>query len=144
MKTNVFKTVISFIVSFFSKKENKRKSLNESAELAYFTGTEKYHRFSKLFFNQMLTDGVHHIAEKYGLYWFLDVICSYQFELPYTGESFQVWTLERVKNTDAFKVIADDGNKNVLGIQDIEFSDFSEDHLKLYFADNVIMLPSEY
>jgi hypothetical protein len=50
-----------------------------TADLAQFTGTEQYHRFW-LGIN-LLTDGVHYLAEEARCYWLLDAIGSYQPEL---------------------------------------------------------------
>jgi hypothetical protein len=38
----------------------------------------------------------------------------------------------------------DDGNDNLLFEKSIEYTDFPEPGIKLYYTDNVIMLPSEY
>ncbi|NJK95892.1 MAG: hypothetical protein HC905_14155 [Bacteroidales bacterium] len=116
------------------------KNLNN--DLSGFTGTESYYRYSKLFYNYLLTDGVLHAAENYGLYWFMDVICSYQGEEKMKAEEFQVWKLKRIED-DRFKVTADDGNGNILQFQDIEFSDFTEDEFTVYLIDKIILLPSE-
>jgi hypothetical protein len=116
------------------------ESLND--ELYGFTGTEFYYKTSELFSDYLLTDGVKYAADHYGLYWFIDIICSYQGEEKIKNEEFQVWTLKRSAG-NAFKVTADDGNGNILQSQDIEFSDFSMDHLKVFLSDKIIFLPSE-
>jgi len=41
-------------------------------------------------------------------------------------------------------VLCDDGNGNVVYMQEIPFTDFPLDGVKLYFANNIIHLPSEY
>ena len=38
----------------------------------------------------------------------------------------------------------DDGNDNVVFTKTIEYTDFPLDEITLYFANNVIHLPSEY
>lgn len=111
-------------------------------ELAGFTGTESYYKYSSIFPDYYITDGVKYAADSYGLYWFLDIICSYQGEEKFKCEPFQVWTLKRTGN-NSFVVIADDGNKNKHQSQRIQFSDFTKDHFKVYLIDNIILLPSE-
>jgi hypothetical protein len=41
-------------------------------------------------------------------------------------------------------LLCDDGNGNVVYTQEIPFTDFPLDEVRLYFANNVIHLPSEY
>lgn len=116
------------------------RSLN--TELAGFTGTEEYHALSRWFPGYYFTDGIKYAADNYGLYWFLDIICSYQTKQKIRSESFQLWTLKRTVK-DAFIVTLDDGNGNILQKQNIEFSDFSMDLFKVYLVDKIILLPSE-
>jgi hypothetical protein len=116
------------------------RSLN--IELAGFTGTEEYHTFSGLYPGYYITDGVKYAADNYGLYWFLDIICSYQLQDNVKNEPFQLWTLKRTVN-DAFIVTADDGNGNILQKQKIPYSDFVMDQFNVYLVDKIILLPSE-
>lgn len=46
--------------------------------LTNFYGTEDYHKFSILFPNLFLTDGVKFLADNAGAYWLMDIIGSYQ------------------------------------------------------------------
>jgi hypothetical protein len=41
-------------------------------------------------------------------------------------------------------VTCDDGNGNIVFTKEIEHTDFPLDEITLYFANNVIHLPSEY
>ena len=41
-------------------------------------------------------------------------------------------------------LVCDDGNDNIVYTQHVAFTDFPLDEIKLYFTDNVILLPSEY
>ena len=55
------------------------KSIKEIlAQLNNFTGTEKYHRFSSLFPNILLTDGANHLANQANCFWLMDIIASVQ------------------------------------------------------------------
>jgi len=72
-------------------------NMNKTAlsQLNGFSGTESYHRFSVLFPNLVLTDGVKFLAENASCYWWLDIIGSYQ-SLAQKDESLrrmQFWSL---------------------------------------------------
>ena len=60
-----------------------------------------------------------------------------------SAEEFQVWNL-KVHSDRSATVFCDDGNGNPVYTQEIPFTDFPLDEVKLYFANNVIHLPSEY
>lgn len=106
--------------------------------LSGFTGTEGY---TKHFTGKLFTDGVEHLAENYQTYWLLDLIFS--LNKPEPIDEFQVWKLQRVSG-NTFSLTADDGNDNILYTQEIPFSDFPGDSVELYYADNVLYLPSEH
>ena len=117
------------------------------SELAQFTGTEEYHRFSPLFRNVLLTDGALYLAEECGAYWFMDVIASH---LPsVTEDHFAVAILTKTEGDKAFFTLQDDVPfKAMFAHQSIEFTDFPLDEIKLYVIRDgghwVILLPSEY
>ena len=56
---------------------------------------------------------------------------------------FQVWTL-KVREDRTASLICGDGNDNIVYTQHIEFTDFPRDEITLWFANNVIYLPSEH
>ena len=77
-------------------------------------------------------------------YWLLDIIAiAQQHDASVSGEEFQVWNL-KVHSDRSASVFCDDGNGNPFYTQEIPFTDFPLDEVKLYFANNVIHLPSEY
>ncbi len=111
--------------------------------LANFTGTEQYHRWSPLFKNVVLTDGTMYLAEQ-GIFWLMDVIGSL-LPLPIIKkEPF----LTAVYNKENQLFTLDDGNGNVLYSQDIPSPTFPLDSIRLFVTDGegykVIMLPQEY
>ena len=59
------------------------------------------------------------------------------------AEEFQVWTL-KVRANHTATLSCEDGNGNVVFTKEIEFTDFPLDEITLWFANNVIFLPSEY
>lgn len=82
------------------------------------------------------------LAEEAGSYWLIDLVISHQTNPILKKEEFQVWKLFKVG--ESWVARADDGNDNILVSQNIEFSDFPLDEIKLYFTNNTLLLPSEY
>lgn len=118
------------------------------ADLAHFTGSEKWYKWSPLFPKVVLTEGTRYVAEKGQAYWLMDIIASVQLENHVKKHEFQVWTLK----TEGSKgiVTCEDGNSNIIYTQNIEYTDFPLPEIRFYFAPGgpegtwVIMLPSEY
>ena len=118
-----------------------RKPLND-LNLNQFTGTTQWFRHG-LARNVLYTEGVQHLAEEIGAYWLVDKIALAQKAEPaIEAEPFQVWEL-MVEGSSAV-LRCDDGNGRQLLEKLIEFTDFPEPGIKLYFTDGVIMLPGEY
>ena len=114
-----------------------------SSDLSQFTGSENWYRHG-LNRNVLYTDGAQYLAEHGGAYWLLDTIAiCQQDEKRVAGEEFQVWKLT-VHEDQTATFVCDDGNDNIVYTQHIEFTDFPLDEVTLYFANNVIHLPSEY
>ena len=111
--------------------------------LAYMIGTENYYSYKTLFISVNLTDGVKYLCESCKCYWLIDIVLSYQLSKKVKRESFQTWTLSRIEDNN-FQIVATDGNETTLARQDIPFSDFPLDTIKLFFINGVIMLTSEY
>ena len=113
------------------------------ADLEQFTGAEYYYRHS-INRKVLFTDGVKYLADKAGAYWLLDEIALIQpYDKRVAVEEFQVWTLS-VGCDNAASLKCDDGNGNVIYSKNIEFTDFPLDEVKLWFANDVIYLPSEH
>lgn len=114
----------------------------KQSDLSGFIGTENYYKYGKI----LLTDGVKYLAETAKCYWLLDIVASAQITPKihqYLKEDdFQSIKLV-VKNKKAVFTI-DDGNKNILYTQNIKYTDFPLDEIKLYLINNVLMLTSEY
>lgn len=111
---------------------------NIEQELMQFRGTERYYRHMA----SVYTEGVKYMADRCGAYWLLDVIDSYQHELD---QPFQIWELRvDVEARTGRVTMKEDTDEPYLVEQEIPFTDFPLDHIKLWRADNVIMLPGEY
>jgi hypothetical protein len=118
------------------------KTLNKS-DLAQFTGSESWYRHG---INRavLFTDGAKYVADQAGAYWLLDEIAIIQpHDARLRAEEFQVWKL--AVNADQTGVLScEDGNDNVVYTLRIEYTDFPQEGITLYFTNNTILLPSEY
>ena len=105
-------------------------------------GTEAYHKFSLFENYPVATDGVIALAEAAGCYWLLEIIGSYQTDKR-LDPCFQVWKLE-VNRENSSGVVRGFNDSELIISQEIPFTDFPLDELKLYLMDCAILLPSEY
>ncbi len=110
--------------------------------LAQFTGTTTWYKHC-LLKNITYTEGVKYLAETAGAYWLIDEIAFTQLEKQVSSQPFQMWILN-VDNQQAAKLVCEDGNYNQVYEKLIEYTDFPLTEIKLYYTNNVIMLPSEY
>lgn len=121
-------------------------NLNKST-LEQFTGTQQWHRFNRLTPNILLTDGALYVAKEGGAFWLMDIIASVQPHKKIKDIYFQTWQIQ-VNEDKSATVWAEDGNGNKLYSQDIPWTDFSLDTIKLFAIreddHTVILLPSEY
>jgi hypothetical protein len=113
------------------------------ADLYQFTGSEYWYRHP-LNWNVLFTDGAKYVADEGGAYWLLDTIAFAQlFEKSVAAESFQVWKLA-VRPDQTATLTCEDGNYNIVYTQELEFTDFPAPVITLWYANNVIYLPSEH
>ena len=106
------------------------------------SSTEAYHRFSLIPNAPLITDGVLAVATAAGCFWLLDIIMSYQMDKR-LDPSFQVWKLNVTLETST-AVVNGYNDTELIVTQDIPFTDFPLEYLKLYLIDGIILLPSEY
>jgi hypothetical protein len=113
------------------------------SDLNQFSGSERWFR-SAVNKNVLYTEGAQYVADAGGAYWLLDEIAIAQRYIgQVTREEFQVWKLTvRADRTAA--LTCEDGNCKLVHSQEIEFTDFPLDEITLWFANNVIYLPSEH
>ncbi|MGH1351235.1 MAG: DUF6876 family protein [Methyloligellaceae bacterium] len=112
------------------------------SDLDQFIGTTIWYKHG-LVKNVTYTEGVLYVAKTAGAYWLIDEIAFAQLEPEVSVESFQLWIL-KVDHQQAARLICEDGNGELIREKLIEFTDFPLPELRLYFTDDVIMLPSEY
>jgi len=116
-----------------------------TTELAHFTGSETFTRYSVLARNNVVTEGVKYLADSVGCYWLLDVIDSWA--MTHKTEGFIVTKL--VMNHESCDIALEDGNGTVLYRQHVSWTDFPLPEITLFSAKNDLggwthMLPSEY
>jgi len=111
----------------------------ELKSLGNFHGSEHYYR---LMGGINATDGVHYVMQN-GYSWLVtDAAVILRMEPKVRGQDFVVVRLKLLPEGGG-KVTYEDGNGNILYEQSYEWTDAKKE-LKLFFADNVIMLASEY
>lgn len=119
-------------------------------DLQQFTGTEQYHRWSPIFKNYAMTDGVKYMCDKAGAYWLVDAIASYYAEVikdPMLAD-MQFWTLKVDLNKNKAVLTCERDTDDVAITQKISYTDFPLPEIKLWVARGdegyVIYLPSEH
>jgi hypothetical protein len=116
--------------------------LSENA-LRQFTGTDTWHRHG-INRNVLFTDGAKFVADEGGAYWLIDAIAICQMEPAVKANPFfQTWKLT-VHSDRKATLVCGDGDDNVVYTQEIPYTDFPLDEVTLWFANDVIHLPSEY
>jgi hypothetical protein len=110
--------------------------------LRSFIGTTEYHRHWS---GMRFTDGVKFLADTANAYWLLDVIASWQPKalLDPALQEFQLWELF-VKPDRSARIVCSRDSEDKAFQQEIEYTDFALDYVRLYVEDSVILLPSEH
>lgn len=115
--------------------------------LLNFYGTESYTRYG---LGMLLTDGVRWLCENAECFWLIDIIGSCQNDSRVRSDEMlqdiQFWELN-VDLTKRRGMVSLERDKNdVVLTQEIEFTDFPLEEIKLYYSpqERVCCLPSEY
>jgi hypothetical protein len=115
------------------------------ADLAQFTGTTQWYKhWLKRF---VYTDGVKYLADEGQAYWLIDAIASHQTKQLLSDpmlKEFQIWTLKVNLEDRTAKLICERDTDDVVLTQEIDYTDFPLAEIKLYLAEGVLMLTSEY
>ena len=113
------------------------------ADLNQFSGSETWYRHG-INRNVLFTDGAKYVADQAGAHWLLDEIAIIQpHDKRVAAEEFQVWKLV-VRSDRTAELTCEDGNGSIVFSKEIEYTDFPRDEISLWFAHNVIYLPSEH
>lgn len=112
--------------------------------LHQFTGTGNYYRHP---LGIVYTDGVQYLAQEAGAYWLIDAIASWQIDPVILNDwmlqEIQFWKLQ-VNSDNSAVLSCERDTDDVVLTQDIPFTDFPLESIKLYLNHKVLMLPSEY
>jgi hypothetical protein len=120
----------------------KEKSLDPDV-MSQFTGSEHWYRHG-LVPSITFTDGAKYVADTAGAYWLLDEIALAQrSEKAVATKRFQVWKLT-VRDDNTATLTCENGSGKVVFTKEIAFTDFPKEGVTLWFANNVIYLPSEH
>jgi hypothetical protein len=126
----------------FNKEEDMTTTKLSEDALQQFTGTENWYRHG-INRNVLYTDGAKFVADAGGAYWLLDAIAICQTERCVRAEEFQVWKLT-VRPDRTATLVCENGDYGIVYAQDIPYTDFPMDSVTLWFAKNVIYLPTEH
>jgi len=116
--------------------------------LAQFYGGDELYRHM---LGIRYTTGVRYLAERAGAYWLIDAIASYQSGRKVRNnrrlQEFQLWelTVDLAARSCVLTCKEDSGeHEKPVITQEIEYTDFPLDYIKLYMEDGVLLLPSEH
>ena len=142
MKTTSPQDIVSEVHQRHAERERKAAELQST--LAQFIGTDQW--WNHWTQRAAYTDGVKYLADEVGAHWLIDLVVSWQLKPKVAREPFQVWTLKVNEDRTAVAECWDDtpGESNRLARQEIEYTDFPLEEIRLYFCDGVLLLPSEY
>lgn len=113
-------------------------------DLDSFTGSENIY---KHWLGLQYTDGIKYLVTQANSFWLLDAIASHQTKklLATPGlKDFQLWELNVSENHSALLTCKADTDTNPLVRQEIEYTDFPLNFIKLYLVQKVLLLPTEY
>lgn len=111
--------------------ENEIKS-----KMSQFCGSENYYKHWLPPY--LYTDGIRYLEEICKASWLIDAVFSYARK-----EAFQVWEL-KVENSSAVLTMKEDTNEPYLVRQEIPYTDFPLNYIKMWCVGNILMLTSEY
>ena len=125
------------------KTTEKLSPLDLHNHLDSFMGTFGYHSHSIGNLQLNLTDGCDFLRVAAECFWLFDAILSHQTNQKVKEQSFQVWKLQKQED-NTWLLQCEDGNKGIVTVQKIEYSDFPLNQIIIWVVDGVAMLPSEY
>jgi len=108
--------------------------------LDQFYGTEQYYKHPS-FTTSVYTDGVKYFAETAGAYWFLDIVFS---EYSSLMNQLGFLSINLFVGVLGANISVTDGDGNKFTGMRIPFTDCPQGEYKFFYADNVLMLTTEY
>lgn len=117
-------------------------------DLNHFTGSDEFYQH---WLGGVYTQGVLHMADTGGAHWLIDAIYSHQLTKEVKAEEFQLWELTKIDQSlyeepqpMAILTMKRDTHEPEIVRQEIPYTDFPLDYIKLYHIDKTLLLPSEY
>lgn len=110
--------------------DTEKKVLTQ-ADLNHFTGSTEFY---KHWLGGQYTEGVLYMADTGGAHWLIDAVYSYQCQKEVKAEEFQLWEL-KVVNQTAILTMKRDTNEPEIVQQEIPYTDFPLDYIRLYHID---------
>ena len=118
----------------------QRKTAIEHALAQHSGSLERFRHWTRRI---IYTPGVEDMAKICNAYWLIDLVASHQITPSVRAEEFQVWKLS-VEPSHTGALSCEDGNYRTVFSKKLEFTDFPEPGIELWFANNTIYLPSEH
>lgn len=113
-----------------------------------FCGSETLYTHRLIQTTIELTEGVMFLVREAECTWLIDAIASYQPDIKKSGnemlKEFQIWELTRQQECEFLLSCKEDSETPPAYSQEIEFSDFPLDKIKLWLCNTTLLLPSEY
>ncbi len=122
---------------------NEISAVDFKSNLSDFTGTFQYHQHRLANLSLNLTDGCNYVRNEAQAFWLFDAILSHQISSIVSKHPFQVWRL-KLQEDESWKLSCEDGDRNILVVQNIEYSDFPIHEITIWLIDGVALLPTEY
>ena len=125
-----------------------KAQVNEIKErLQYFNGTEMFYQIPLL--KTRFTDGLKYLAEVAECFWLITDTSVIAKSLMNRSEFITIdfkKLCEEERESKGFDAIItySDGNDTILEKQGYRATDFPLDELRLFFVNDILMLPSEY
>lgn len=111
-------------------------------ELDIFTGSERWYQHY-LVKSITYTEGVRYLAARVEAYWRIDeIVFAQKANKEMLQQRMQIWHLNVKDNEGELTCIGDD--ETIIFKKKIPYTDFPMKSFKLYFSNNVLLLPSEY
>ena len=126
--------------------DRQRKAAEVESAVAHWHGGDSlYQHWMPQRFRY--TEGVKLLADKAGAYWLVDAIMSHQVNRALRSvrmKEFQLWELKVNPDASCVLTCREDSDVEPAVTQEIEYTDFPLDYIKLYLEGSILMLPSEH
>ena len=116
-------------------------------DLDRFCGSEDFYEYKMLgrFRVFVYTDGIKYLCENAKAYWLLDAIASYQPKCKKDPmlKDMQFWTLKKHESGSGATLTCERDSGDVAIKQEIPYTDFPLDEVKVWLENGTLYLPNE-